>query len=140
MAIHRFTRLIEGGQPVPVYGDGSSLRDYTYVDDVIDGIVRAALRPQGYQVYNLGNQEPVRLRDLLAMLGDALGRPVCVSPQPDQPGDVPTTYASIERAERDLGYRPRMNMHDGLREFVRWFRAQAPLRRVQTESPRRAAS
>lgn len=135
MAIHRFTRLIEGGQPVPVYGDGSSRRDYTYIEDVVDGIVRAALRPQGYQVYNLGNQEPVMLRDLVAMLGHALVKPVRVSHQPDQPGDVPTTYASIERATRHLGYQPRVKMRDGLREFVRWFRAWASPRRDDLEAP-----
>lgn len=124
MAIHRFTRLIEEGRPVPVYGDGTSRRDYTYVDDVIDGIVRAIERPDGYQVYNLGNSETVALRDLIAIIERALGKTAVASTEPPQPGDVPITHASIERAGRHLGYRPQIKIEEGVRRFVEWFRAQ----------------
>ena len=123
MAIHRFTRLIEEGRPLPVYGDGTTRRDYTYVDDVIDGIVRAVERPDGYQVYNLGNSEAVALRDLIAIIERVLGKTAVTSTEPPQPGDVPITHASIDRARRALGFRPQVKIEEGVRRFVELFRA-----------------
>jgi UDP-glucuronate 4-epimerase len=123
MAIHRFAQLIEDGKPVPMYGDGTTSRDYTYVDDIIEGITRVIPRPDGYQIYNFGNSRTVGLRDLIATIEAALGKRAIISVQPDQPGDVPTTYASIERAVRRLGYEPRINVPEGVRRFVEWFRA-----------------
>ncbi len=124
MAIHRFARLIQAGMPVPMYGDGTTRRDYTYVDDIIDGIVRAINRPRGYQVYNLGAGEPIALRDLITTMERALGKEARVVQHPAQAGDVPITFASIERAMRDLGYTPRTKVDEGVRHFVEWFRAQ----------------
>jgi UDP-glucuronate 4-epimerase len=123
MAIHKFARFIEEGRPIPVYGDGSSKRDYTYVDDVIDGVVRAIERPNGFQIYNLGGDATVELRELIATLERVLGKTASISPQPDQPGDMPVTSASIERAARDLGYAPRVAIEEGIRRFAEWFRA-----------------
>lgn len=122
MAIHSFARLIDEDRPIPVYGDGSSRRDYTYVDDVIEGVVRAIERPGGFRIYNLGSDRTVELRELIATLERALGKPARVSHQPEQPGDMPITSANIERAARDLGYAPRIMIAEGIRRFVDWFR------------------
>ena len=124
MAIHRFARLIQEGMPVPMYGDGTTRRDYTYIDDVIDGIVRAMEQPRGYQVYNLAAGEPIALRNLISTMQRALGKEARVSELPVQPGDVPITFASIERAMRHLGYTPRTKVEEGVTRFVEWFRAQ----------------
>jgi len=123
MAIHRFARLIDEGKPVLVYGDGTSRRDYTYIDDVVDGIIRTIERPDNYQVYNLGNSETVALRDLIPILEHALGKKAILSPQPPQLGDVPVTYACIDRAVQFLGYSPKVKIQEGVRRFVVWFRA-----------------
>lgn len=126
MAIHRFVRLIDEGKPVPMYGDGTTRRDYTYVDDVVEGIRRVIPRSDGYQVYNFGNSRTIALRDLITTIEGALGKPAIISRQPDQPGDVPVTYASIERAVQRLGYEPRTDISEGVRRFVEWFRACWP--------------
>jgi UDP-glucuronate 4-epimerase len=124
MAIHRFTRLIERGDEVPVYGDGSARRDFTYIDDIAAGVIAALERGNGYRVYNLGNSATVEVRDLLKRIGAALGKPVKVRQLPPQPGDVSVTCASIERARRELDYRPSTPIDEGLRKFVAWYRAQ----------------
>jgi len=126
MAIHRFVRLIDEERPVPMYGDGSTRRDYTYVDDVVEGIIRAIPRPDGYQIYNFGNSRTVALRDLISTIENALSKSAVISGQPVQPGDVPITYASIERAVQRLGYEPRIDISEGVRRFVEWFRAYRP--------------
>ncbi|MDR7544439.1 MAG: NAD-dependent epimerase/dehydratase family protein [Armatimonadota bacterium] len=124
MAIHRFARCMASGEPVPVYGDGQAVRDYTFVDDVVDGILRALAHPGGYRVYNLGSGRPVALCDLIGMLGRAMGVTWTVRWLPPQPGDVPATHAAIERARSELGYEPRTTLEHGLASFVRWFREQ----------------
>jgi len=142
MAIHRFVAQIEEEQPIAVFGDGSSRRDYTYVDDVIVGVERSITRPNGYQVYNLGTTETVALRDLIATIERALGKQAILSERPDQPGDVPITYADIERATRDLDYRPRVGIEEGVRRFVEWFRSArtvVPAPAAQQGVPGRAA-
>jgi UDP-glucuronate 4-epimerase len=128
MAIHRFVRLIEDGQPVPVYGDGTARRDFTYVDDVVDGVVRAIERPRDFQIYNLGTHETVALHDLVAAIERAVGKRAAIAQQPDQPGDVPVTYADITRAARDLGYAPSTRLGEGIANFVDWFRRTRPAR------------
>ncbi|HYM71127.1 MAG TPA: NAD-dependent epimerase/dehydratase family protein [bacterium] len=122
MAIHRFVRLIEEGKPIPVYGDGTARRDFTYVDDVVDGVVRAIERPQGFKIYNLGTHDTIMLRDLVAVIERALGKTAAISRQPDQPGDVPITYADVSEAGRDLGYAPSTRIEAGVARFVEWFR------------------
>ncbi|HXX40086.1 MAG TPA: NAD-dependent epimerase/dehydratase family protein [bacterium] len=123
MAIHRFVQLIEEGKPIPVYGDGTARRDFTYVDDVVDGVLRAIERPQGFEIYNLGTHDTVMLRDLVAVIERALGKTATILRQPDQPGDVPVTYADVTRAGRDLGYAPSTRIDAGVKKFVEWFRA-----------------
>jgi UDP-glucuronate 4-epimerase len=132
MAISRFTQCIIEGRPLPVYGDGTARRDYTYVDDVIDGVVRAIERPGGFEIYNLGTEETISLQSLIATLEASIGKQAVLSRHPDQPGDVPVTRASIARAARDLGYAPRTALDDGIRRYVAWLgeRDAAPVTSV----------
>lgn len=122
MAIHKFARLLLSGQPVPLFGDGGTARDYTFIDDIIDGVVAAldATGPAGHRVYNLGGSQVTTLRRLLELLEQALGREARIDWQPEQPGDVPITYADVSRAARDLGYAPRVPIDDGIRRFCAW--------------------
>jgi UDP-glucuronate 4-epimerase len=127
LAIHKFTALIEAGKPIPVFGDGSMGRDYTYVDDIVSGVV-ASLEYEPhpklpFEVFNLGNSNPVRLRELIAQLETATGKKARQEPLPDQPGDVPITWANIDKAKRLLGYSPKTSMEQGLRNFVAWYRS-----------------
>ncbi|MBN1253688.1 MAG: GDP-mannose 4,6-dehydratase [Deltaproteobacteria bacterium] len=122
MAIHKFTRLIHQGERVPVYGDGTSRRDYTYIDDIIGGIMGAVRNLRGYAIINLGESEAVPLRQLISLIEKALGKKAEVEELPEQPGDVPTTYADITQARSLLGYDPQMGIEEGVKRFVRWFR------------------
>jgi UDP-glucuronate 4-epimerase len=123
MAIHKFTRLIDEGEKVPMYGDGKSRRDYTYFTDVVDGIMGALAHCSGYRIYNLGESQTVELRRLIDMISERLGKPAVVETLPEQPGDVRVTYADIGRARRELGYSPRVSIEEGIGLFVDWYRA-----------------
>ncbi len=125
MAIHKFTRLIEGGQRVPLYGDGTSSRDYTYIDDIIDGIMRAIERVRGFEIFNLGEAKTITLQQLISLIEGALGKKAQVDRLPPQPGDVPQTYADISKARRLLGYNPQVGVEEGIRRFVSWFRSHS---------------
>lgn len=122
MAIHKFTRLIDGGEPVPMYGDGSSMRDYTYIADIIDGLFKALLKNRGYEIYNLGESRTMRLVDLIGMIEKALAKKAIIQELPDQPGDVPITCANISKAREKLGYDPRVDVEEGISRFVKWYR------------------
>ncbi len=122
LAIHKFTRLITAGQPIPVFGDGSTARDYTYVTDTVDGVIAATRKEFGYQIFNLGESQTVTLTRLIALLEDALGKKAVVDRQPAQPGDVPITYANIAKARAALGYAPRIQIEQGIPLLVEWFR------------------
>jgi UDP-glucuronate 4-epimerase len=124
LAIAKFTRLIDRGEPVPMYGDGTTRRDYTYVGDVVDGIIRAIERCRQYHLYNLGNSKPISLRDMIDTIAQALGKPARIETLPAQPGDVCQTFASIDRARRELGYQPKTSFDEGIREFVAWYRSR----------------
>lgn len=124
MAIHKFARLIEAGQPLTLFGDGQSSRDYTYIDDIVDGVVASVERVEGYRIYNLGESETTTLVDLVEHLGRALGRTPQVRFAPMQPGDVPRTFADIDRARAELGYAPRVKIAEGIQRFAAWFEAQ----------------
>jgi UDP-glucuronate 4-epimerase len=137
LAIHKFTALVEQGKPIPVFGDGTTGRDYTYVDDTVAGILAAldyepAPDPTGarFDVFNLGNSHPVTLNDLIAALERATGRKAVRDVKPAQPGDVPLTWADISKAGRLLGYRPQVSLDEGLRRFVAWYRGADPGRRA----------
>jgi UDP-glucuronate 4-epimerase len=122
MAIHKFTRLIHQGERVPVYGDGTSRRDYTYIDDIIGGIMGTMRNLRGYAIFNLGESQTVPLRQLISLIEKALGKKAEVEELPEQPGDVPITYADITQARRFLGYDPQVGIEEGVERFVRWFR------------------
>ena len=125
LAIHKFARLISEGRPIPVFGDGSTRRDYTFIDDIIQG-VRAAIDYMGsdYEVINLGESRTVELRELITLLESALGQRAVINRQEMQPGDVPQTFADITKAHRLLDYNPQTHIVEGIRRFVEWFRYQ----------------
>jgi UDP-glucuronate 4-epimerase len=123
LAIYKFARLISEGKPIPVFGDGTTRRDYTYVDDIIAG-VRAAIdyTRTDYEVINLGESRTVELRELISLLEKELGLSAKIDRQPLQPGDVPQTFADISRARQLLEYNPQTQIETGIKRFVEWFR------------------
>ncbi len=124
MAIHTFARLILEGKPIPVYGDGSSRRDYTYIDDIIGGLMRSLRTPFPYEIINLGGARTMELGALIGLLEQALGRKAIVDRRPAQPGDVSITFADIGKAKRLLGYDPSFPVERGIGEFTRWLLAR----------------
>ena len=126
LAIHKFARLISEGKSIPVFGDGTTRRDYTYIDDIIAG-VRAAIdyTRTEYEVINLGESRTVELRELIALLEKELGLSAKVDRQPLQPGDVPQTFADITKARQILGYDPQTQIETGIKQFVEWFRSSS---------------
>jgi UDP-glucuronate 4-epimerase len=130
LAIHKFTRLLENGCEIPMFGDGSAGRDYTYIDDIVNGICAAAQWCSGHsggvcEIFNLGNSSPVTLNALLSALENATGNSAIRKRLPPQQGDVSLTWADISKASSTLGYRPRTGLTDGLARFVDWYRTQA---------------
>lgn len=124
LAIHSFTRKIIRNEPISMFGNGETSRDYTYVADIVAGIRAAlALSATGYEVINLGNDQPVKLRDLIQSIEAAVGGKATVHQLPVQTGDVPTTWASIEKAAQLLKYQPQTSLQEGLEQFTRWLRA-----------------
>ncbi len=124
LAIHKFARLMEANQALPFFGDGSASRDYTYIADIVDGIVAAIEFHSRFEIFNLGNSRPISLKELIGLLEMGLGKKAILDRQPVQPGDMPVTYASIRRAEKHLGYQPRFPIEKGLAEFVSWLRQE----------------
>ena len=122
LAIHQFTRRIYAGQPIDQFGDGSTRRDYTYIDDVIQGTM-AALKYDGsrYDIFNLGESDTIQLKELISAIENALGRKGKVNRLPEQPGDMPLTCADISKARKLLGYNPTMKFSEGLPKFIDWF-------------------
>lgn len=123
MAIHKFTRLIDRGLPVPRFGEGSTSRDYTYISDIVNGVLRAIERVQGFEIINLGGSETTRLGALIALLEKNLGQKAVIEQEPAQPGDVLATYADVDKARRLLEYEPRVTVEEGIRRFVEWYRS-----------------
>ena len=122
LAIHKFAKLIEQDKAIPVYGDGTMMRDFTYIDDIIDGTVAAIEKCSGFEIYNLGESRPISVNDLITEIEKALGKRVVKEYLPPQPGDVERTYADVTKAVRELGYEPRTKIEAGLAKFVTWFR------------------
>ncbi len=126
LAIHRFVRAIRRGQPITMFGDGTSQRDYTYIDDLVDGILGATswlereTQPCA-EIFNLGNSKPVSLQTLVTTLEKVMGKKAKIDAQPRQPGDVENTYADISKAAATLGYRPHVPLEEGLTKFVTWY-------------------
>jgi UDP-glucuronate 4-epimerase len=136
LAIHKFTALIEAGKPVPVFGDGSTGRDYTYVEDIVAGVLAALAyeprTPSGvpFEVFNLGNSHPVKLSELIERIERATGRQAIREQKALQPGDVPLTWADLKKSTALLGYHPATRLEEGLQRFVAWYRSADPSRRA----------
>jgi UDP-glucuronate 4-epimerase len=124
LAIYKFAGLIEQGKPIPVFGDGSTARDYTFVTDTLDGIIAATRKEFGFEIFNLGESECVTLARLIEILETTMGKKAMIDRLPMQPGDVPLTYADISKAERMLDYHPRIKIVEGIQRFVDWFRSE----------------
>lgn len=124
MAIHKFTRQIEEGGEIQVYHEGRSERDYTYINDIVEGILAALDRPGGFEIFNLGNSRTVVLLELIRLIEKALGKEARMQLMPAQPGDVPLTYADIARAREKLGFAPLTPIEEGIEKFVKWYRKQ----------------
>src|SRR2546430_592790 len=122
LAIHQFTRRIYAGQPIEQFGDGTTRRDYTYIDDIIQGTI-AALQYEGplFNIFNLGESETIQLKDLIVAIEKALGKKAKINQLPEQPGDMPLTCADISKAKKLLDYRPTTRLNEGLPRFVEWF-------------------
>ena len=118
LAIPKFASLIDQGKPIPVFGDGSTRRDYTYVDDIVDGIVRSIEHCRGHHLYNLGNSSPIELHEMIQILGEALGKTPILNRLPEQPGDVRQTYADVSRARSEIGYSPSTPFREGIARLV----------------------
>jgi UDP-glucuronate 4-epimerase len=125
LAIHKFGRAIAAGQPILLFGDGSSSRDYTFIDDIVDGVVASIDEPvaaPGYRTYNLGGSRPTTLLALVDLLAQALGKKPIVEWQPEQPGDMKRTLADLTLSARALGYAPKISIEEGIARFVTWLR------------------
>ncbi|PYU18236.1 MAG: epimerase [Acidobacteria bacterium] len=142
LAIRKFTALIEAGKPLPIFGDGSTARDYTYVDDIVAGILASIdyklKLPSGFapfEVSNLGNSHPVKLTELIELLESVTGRKAICEWRPPQPGDSPMTWADTSKANCVLGYRPYTSLEEGLTNFVEWYRNWAPAWKLTSDAP-----
>jgi len=121
MAIHKFTKLIAAGSEIHIYGDGNARRDFTYISDIIHGVVNSLERCSGYNIYNLGESQVVPLIELISLIEQQLGKKANIKYLPPQPGDVAITYADISKARKELDYKPQVDIKDGIRLFVKWF-------------------
>ncbi|HEY0548454.1 MAG TPA: SDR family NAD(P)-dependent oxidoreductase [Verrucomicrobiae bacterium] len=124
LAIHKFARLMRAAKPIPLFGDGSTARDYTYIDDIVDGVLACTRREFGFEVFNLGESHTVTLARLVVLLERSLGIKPLIDRQPAQLGDVPLTYANVDKAKRMLGYNPSTTIEAGLAKFAEWFLAR----------------
>jgi len=122
LAIHKFAKLISAGKPIPVFGDGSTARDYTYVTDTVDGVIACTQKELGFEIFNLGESQTVTLSYLIEVIEKELGKKAVIDRQPPQPGDVPITFADISKARAKLGYNPHIKIEQGIKMFIEWFR------------------
>jgi UDP-glucuronate 4-epimerase len=122
LAIYKFAKLILAGQPIPVFGDGSAARDFTFVTDTVAGVIACTRREIGYEIFNLGESQVVTLSRMIELLETALGKKAIIERKPLQPGDIPFTYANIDKARMKLGYDPKMKIDQGIRQFADWIR------------------
>jgi UDP-glucuronate 4-epimerase len=122
LAIYKFAKLMTAGKPIPVFGDGSAARDYTFVMDTLDGIIACTKQEFGYEIFNLGESQTVSLARMIELLEAALGKKAVIDRQPLQPGDVPITFADISKARAKLGYNPQVKFETGIKLFAEWFK------------------
>lgn len=125
LAIYKFTQSISNNRPITLYGDGKTRRDYTYIDDIVSGISSSLdYSKSRYEIFNLGNNQPVMLRELVSQLEGFLRKKAIVKKLPDEQGEVPATFANINKAKKLLGYNPKTTLSDGLQKFVTWYKSQ----------------
>jgi len=122
LAIHKFTRLIDEGKPIPFYGDGSTSRDYTFIDDTINGINCAMEHLDGYRIYNLGESKVINLKNLVATIENVLNKKAILNQLPFQQGDIKITYADITKSKEEIGYNPKYDIETGINKFVEWYK------------------
>jgi len=127
MAIHKFTKLMSQEKPISMFSDGKSERDYTYIGDIVDGILKAMQKTYKFEIFNLGNSTTIKLRDLINCIEDKLKIRAKIEQLPKQPGDVPITCADISRAKRMLGYKPLTSIEEGIENFVKWYLSKKDL-------------
>ena len=127
LAINRFLRAMLADAPITVFGDGTFARDFTYVDDTVAGLMAALSAPKGYRIYNLGAGHPTSVRDLITTIERVLGKKAQIEWQPAQKGDVPLTYASVERASAELGWKAQVHLEEGVRRFAEWMKGAPPV-------------
>jgi UDP-glucuronate 4-epimerase len=125
LAIHKFAHLINDGKPVPVFGNGSTARDYTYITDILEGVMACTEKNFGFEIFNLGESQTVKLSRLIELLEQALGKKAVIERKAEQAGDVPLTCADITKSARKLGYAPKVKIDEGIPKFVEWFRKQS---------------
>ena len=122
LAIHRFTKAILKNEPITMFGDGSTSRDYTFVDDTVQGVLSAInYDSSSFEIINLGNNYAISLKELIAAVEEVTGKKAIINQQPEQPGDVPRTFADISKAKRLLNYQPKTELKEGLKNFYDWF-------------------
>ncbi|MBS3944535.1 MAG: GDP-mannose 4,6-dehydratase, partial [Melioribacter sp.] len=121
LAIHKFTKLIMEGKPIPFYGNGTTERDYTYIDDVIEGILGAVENLKGCDIFNIGGSKTISLAEMISVLEEILGKKAKLYRLPMQPGDVEKTFADITKARKFLKYNPKFSFEDGITEFIKWY-------------------
>jgi UDP-glucuronate 4-epimerase len=122
MAIHKFTKLISEGKEVPMFGDGTSKRDYTYITDIMNGIIKAMEKRFNFEIINLGNSKTVELGYLISLIEKEVGKKAKIKQSPKQAGDVLITHANIGKARRLLGYDPKVSIEEGIKKFIEWYR------------------
>lgn len=125
LAINKFTRLMLNDEPIPMFGDGTTSRDYTYIDDIVDGIIKSCNYVENnkdvYEILNLGNSSPVSLKEMINTIADVLGKTPNIQELPMQPGDVERTFADISKAKKLIGYNPKTSFKEGIENFVKWY-------------------
>ena len=126
LAINKFTRLMLEDKEIPMFGDGTTSRDYTYIDDIVDGIIKACdycmSNKKVYEILNLGNSSPTTLKEMINIIGEVLGRKPKIKQMPMQPGDVERTYADISKTKKLIGYQPKITFKEGIENFVKWYK------------------
>jgi UDP-glucuronate 4-epimerase len=122
LAIHKFTKLIDAGRPIPVFGDGRTARDHTHISDIVEGVVACTRQKFGFEIFNLGESETVELSRLIGLIEAALGKKAVIDRQPMQPGDVPLTFADIAKARAKLSYQPKVKIEQGIKLFAEWYK------------------
>jgi len=126
LAIHKFAQLISAGKPIPVFGNGSTARDYTFISDILEGVIACTRKEFGFEIFNLGESQTVTLGQLIELLEKSLGQKAVIDRQMSQPGDVPITFADISKARVKLDYHPRVKIAEGIPLFVDWLRKNKP--------------